>query len=110
MARMGLQAVYRRPKTSVPHPEPTIWPYLLRDLSIERPNQMWYSAITYIPTRRGFLYLVAVMDWASRRLLARRLSNTMDVEFCIEAVEEAMARRWRGTAGRTSSTPIRAAR
>ena len=95
MARMGLQAVYQRPKTSVPHPEHKIWPYLLRDLSIDRPDQVWCSDITYIPMRRGFLYLIAVMDWASRRVLAWRLSNTMDVEFCIEAVEEAMARHGR---------------
>ncbi|CAO3430064.1 Mobile element protein [Azospirillum endophyticum] len=95
MARMGLQAVYQRPKTSVPHPEHKIWPYLLRDLSIDRPDQVWCSDITYIPMRRGFLYLVAVMDWASRRVLAWRLSNTMDVEFCLEAVEEAMARHGR---------------
>ncbi|MGR0189232.1 DDE-type integrase/transposase/recombinase, partial [Azospirillum aestuarii] len=77
--------------TSVPHPEHKIWPYLLRDLTIDRPDQVWCSDITYIPMRRGFLYLVAVMDWASRRVLAWRLSNTMDVEFRIEAVEEAMA-------------------
>ncbi|MFC5359422.1 IS3 family transposase [Azospirillum himalayense] len=95
MARMGLQAVYQRPKTSVPHPEHKIWPYLLRDLSIDRPDQVWCSDITYLPMRRGFLYLVAVMDWATRRVLAWRLSNTMDVEFCLEAVEEAMARHGR---------------
>ncbi|MCW2240420.1 putative transposase [Azospirillum canadense] len=92
MARMGLQTVYQRPKTSVPHPEHKIWPYLLRDLTIDRPDQVWCSDITYIPMRRGFLYLVAVMDWATRKVLSWRLSNTMDVEFCIEAVEEAMAR------------------
>lgn len=91
MARMGLRAVYQRPKTSVPHPEHKIWPYLQRDLTIDRPDHVWCSDITYIPMRRGFLYLVAVMDWASRRVLAWRLSNTMDVEFCVEAVEEAMA-------------------
>jgi putative transposase len=91
MGRMGLQAVYQKPKTTVPHPEHKIWPYLLRDMVIDRPNQVWCTDITYIPMRRGFLYLVAVMDWASRRVLAWRLSNTMDVEFCIEALEEAMA-------------------
>jgi putative transposase len=95
MAKMGLQAVYQRPKTTVPHPEHKIWPYLLRDLTIDRPNHVWCSDITYIPMQRGFLYLVAVMDWASRRVLAWRLSNTMDVEFCIEAVEDAMARHGR---------------
>jgi putative transposase len=92
MATMGFQAVYQRPKTTVPHPEHKIWPYLLRNLTIDRPNQVWCTDITYIPMRRGFLYLVAVMDWASRRVLAWRLSNTMDVEFCIEALEEAIAR------------------
>ncbi|PGH59070.1 IS3 family transposase [Azospirillum palustre] len=92
MVRMGLQAVYQRPKTTVPHPEHKIWPYLLRDLTIDRPDQVWCSDITYIPMRRGFLYLVAVMDWATRKVLSWRLSNTMDVAFCIEAVEEAMAR------------------
>ena len=92
MVKMGLQAVYQRPKTTVPHPEHKIWPYLLRDLAINRPDQVWCSDITYIPMRRGFLYLVAVMDWATRKVLSWRLSNTMDVTFCIEAVEEAMTR------------------
>ncbi|CAO3411725.1 Mobile element protein [Azospirillum largimobile] len=75
-----------------------VWPYLLRDVTIDRPNQVWCADITYIPMRRDFLYLVAVMDWATRKVLSWRLSNTMDVEFCIEAVEEAMARhgRWIG--------------
>jgi len=95
MRRMGLRAVYQKPKTTVPHPEHKIWPYLLRDMIIDRPNQVWCTDITYIPMRRGFLYLVAVMDWASRRILAWRLSNTMDVEFCIEALEDAMARHGR---------------
>lgn len=90
MAVMGLQAVYRRPKTTAPHSEHKIWPYLLRNLTIDRPNQVWCTDITYIPMRRSFLYWGAVMDWASRRVLAWRLSNTMDVEFCIEALEEAM--------------------
>ena len=76
----------------MPHPQHKIWPYLLRDLTIDRPNQVWCADITYIPMRRGFLYLVAVMDWATRKVLAWRLSNTMDVEFCIEALEEALAR------------------
>ncbi|MBY3757268.1 IS3 family transposase [Azospirillum formosense] len=95
MARMGLRAVYQRPKTTVRHPEHKIWPYLLRDLTIDRPNQVWCADITYLPMRRGFLYLVAVMDWTTRKVLSWRLSNTMDVEFCIEAVEEAMARHGR---------------
>jgi putative transposase len=92
MAKMGLAAVYQRPRTTVPHPEHRIWPYLLRDLAIDRPNQVWCADITYIPMRRGFLYLVAVMDWASRKVLAWRLSNTLDAEFCIEALGEALAR------------------
>ena len=92
MAMMGLAPIYQRPRTTVPHPEHRIYPYLLRDLVIDRPNQVWCADITYIPMRRGFLYLVAVMDWATRKVLAWRVSNTMDVEFCIEALEEALAR------------------
>ena len=92
MAKMGLAAVYQRPRTTVPHPEHRTWPYLLRELAIDRPNQVWCADITYIPMRRGFLYLVAVMDWASRKVLAWRLSNTLDAEFCIEALGEALAR------------------
>ena len=92
MAKMGLAAIYQRPRTTIPHPEHRIYPYLLRNLAVERPNQVWCTDITYIPMRRGFLYLVAVMDWSTRRVLSWRLSNTMDVEFCIEALEEALAR------------------
>jgi putative transposase len=92
MAKMGLAAIYQRPRTTIPHPEHRIYPYLLRNLVIGRPNQVWCTDITYIPMRRGFLYLVAVMDWSTRRVLSWRLSNTMDVEFCIEALEEALAR------------------
>jgi putative transposase len=92
MARMGLAAIYQRPRTTVPHPEHRIYPYLLRNLVVDRPNQVWCADITYIPMRRGFLYLVAVMDWATRRVLSWRLSNTMDVDFCIAALEEALAR------------------
>jgi putative transposase len=95
MAKMGLAAVYQRPRTTVPHPEHRKWPYLLRGLVIDRPDQVWCADITYIPMRRGFLYLVAIMDWASRRVLSWRLSNTMDADFCIEALEEAMARHGR---------------
>jgi putative transposase len=90
MAKMGLEAVYQRPKTTVPNTEHRIWPYLLRNKVIDRPNQVWCADITYIPMRRGFLYLVAVMDWASRTVLSWRLSNTMDVEFCREALQEAL--------------------
>jgi putative transposase len=92
MAKMGLAAVYQRPRTTVPQPEHRIWPYLLRSLSIERPNQVWCADLTYSPMRRGFLHLVAVMDWATRKVLSWRLSNTMDVDFCLEALEEALAR------------------
>jgi putative transposase len=91
MAKMGLAPIYQRPRTTVPHPGHRVWPYLLRDLVVERPNQVWCADITYIPMRRGFLYLVAVMDWATRKVLAWRVSNTMDVEFCITALEEALA-------------------
>ncbi len=92
MTLMGLAPIYQRPRTTMPHPEHRIWPYLLRDLAVSRPNQVWCADITYIPMRRGFLYLVAVMDWATRKVLAWRVSNTMDVAFCIEALEEALAR------------------
>lgn len=92
MAKMGLAPIYQRPRTTVPHPEHRVYPYLLRGLAIERPNQVWCADITYIPMRRGFLYLVAVMDWATRKVLAWRVSNTMDVEFCLEALEEALGR------------------
>ncbi len=89
MARMGLRAVHQRPRTTVPHPEHRKFPHLLRDLAIERPNQVRCADIAYIPMRRGFLHLVAIMDWATRRVLSWRLSNTMDTEFCIEALEDA---------------------
>jgi putative transposase len=100
MAKMGLAPIYQRPRTTVPHPEHRVYPYLLRDLAIDRPNQVWCADITYIPMRRGFLYLVAIMDWTSRKVLAWRVSNTMDIEFCLEAWK----RRWRGSARRRSST------
>ena len=92
MAKMGLSPIYQRPRTSDPHPEHRVYPYLLRKLSIERPNHVWCADITYIPMRRGFLYLVAIMDWATRKVLAWRLSNTMDADFCVEALKEALAR------------------
>lgn len=95
MARMDLQAVYQTPRTTVRHPEHRTYPYLLRGLVIDRPDQVWCADITYIPMRRGFLYLVAIMDWFSRKVLAWRLSNTMDVEFCIAALEEAMTKHGR---------------
>jgi putative transposase len=92
MAKMGLAPIYQRPRTSDPHPEHRIYPYLLRDLEITRPGHVWCADITYLPMRRGFLYLVAIMDWASRKVLAWRLSNTMDAAFCVEALKEALAR------------------
>jgi len=92
MAVMGLVPIYQRPRTTVPNPEHRIYPYLLRDLVVDRPNHVWCTDVTYIPMRRGFLYLVAVMDWATRKVLSWRVSNTMDVEFCIEALQEALAR------------------
>ena len=91
MATMGLAPIYQRPRTTVPNPEHRVFPYLLRDMVIEQPNQVWCADITYIPMRRGFLYLVAVMDWATRKVLAWRVSNTMDTAFCVEALEEALA-------------------
>jgi putative transposase len=90
MRRMGIEALYRRRLTSKRHPEHAIYPYLLRGLAIECANQVWALDITYIPMRRGFVYLVAVMDWASRRILAFRLSNTLTADFCVEALEEAV--------------------
>ena len=91
MRLMGLMAAYQKPKTSTPHPEHRRYPYLLRDLAVTRPNQVWCSDITYIPMRKGFLYLVAIMDWHSRKVLSWRLSNTMDADFCVSALEEALA-------------------
>ena len=90
MQRMGLVAIYQRPRTSRPAPEHRIYPYLLRGLSIQRVHQVWAADITYIPMARGFLYLVAVMDWVSRYVLAWRLSNMLDASFCLEALEEAL--------------------
>ena len=92
MRLMGIEAIYQAPRTSKPHPEHKVYPYLLRDLTIERPNHVWCADITYIPVRGGFLYLVAVMDWASRRVLSWRLSNSLDASFCVGALEEALAR------------------
>ena len=90
MRTMGLTAIYRRPRTSQPAPGHKIYPYLLRRMEITRPNQVWAADITYIPMARGFLYLVAIMDWYSRHVMAWRLSNTLDADFCVEALEEAL--------------------
>ena len=92
MRRMGIVAIYRRPNTSKPSPGHKIYPYLLRGLKVERPNQVWATDITYIPMARGFVYLVAVVDWFSRRVLSWRVSIGMEVDFCLEAVEEALAK------------------
>ena len=95
MRLMGLEAIYQAPRTSTPHPQHRIYPYLLhllRNLTVVRPDHVWCADITYIPVRRGFLYLVAIMDWATRHVLAWRLSNTLDARFCIEALNEALAR------------------
>jgi len=92
MKRMGVEAIYRRPNTSKPAPGHKIYPYLLRKLPVIRPNQVWAMDITYIPMARGFVYLAAVIDWFTRRVLSWRLSITLEVDFCIEAVEEALAR------------------
>lgn len=90
MKLMGLSPIYQKPNTSKPHPQHKVYPYLLRGLQIDKPNQVWCTDITYIPMRRGFLYLVAIMDWASRKVLSWRLSNTMDTDFCVAALEEAI--------------------
>lgn len=92
MRLMGIMALHPKARTTRPAPGHRIYPYLLRGLTIDRPNQVWCTDITYIPMARGFLYLVAVMDWHSRKVLAWRLSNTMDVDFCVDALEEAVAK------------------
>jgi len=91
MRKMGIEAIYRRPNTSKPAPGHRIYPYLLRDIAVTRPNQVWAMDISYIPMARGFVYLAAVVDWFSRRILSWKLSITMDVSFCLEAVEEALS-------------------
>ena len=105
MRRMGIEALYRRPRTTKPEPGHKIYPYLLRGLEIVRPNQVWAMDITYIPMAKGFVYLAVVLDWFSRRVLSWRLSITMEASFCVEALQE---ERWQGRASRRSSTPIRA--
>jgi transposase InsO family protein len=89
---MGIEALYRRANTSRRHPCHLIYPYLLRKLVIDRPNQVWATDVTYIPMARGFVYLVAVMDWFSRKVLSWRISNSMTADFCVEALEEAIAK------------------
>jgi len=92
MKTMGIEALYRKPKTSIPHPSQTSYPYLLRELAISRPKQVWATDITYIPMAKGFVYLTVVLDWYSRKALSWRVSNTMDTAFCLEALEEALSR------------------
>jgi len=91
MRLMGIQSTAPQKKTTVPNKAHKIYPYLLKGLTINRPNQVWCSDITYIPMRKGFLYLVAIMDWYSRKVLSWRLSNSMDADFCVEALEEALS-------------------
>jgi putative transposase len=92
MQKMGIRALYQKPRLSAPHPDHKVYPYLLRGVEISRANHCWAADITYLPMARGFCYLVAIMDWASRRVLAWRLSNTLDASFCTEALEEAISR------------------
>ena len=120
MREMGIAAVYRRANTSRRHPQNAIDPYLPRKLNIDRPNQVWATDVTYIPMARGFVYPAAVLDWFSRRVLSRRLSNSLGVDFCVEALEEAIARngapeildtdRARGSPRRASSACCRRTR
>ena len=109
MRRMGIEALYRKPNTSRRRRGDEVYPYLLRDLKIDRANQVWAADITYIPMRKGFVYLFAVMDWSSRRVLAWRLSNTLTTDFCLDAVREALHRYGRPeirTRGASSPAPI----
>ena len=92
MRLMGIEAVYPKPHTSRPHPQHRIYPYLLRDLTVDHANQVWAADITYVPMARGFMYLVAVMDWHSRKILSRRVYNTLDSDFCNQALQEALSR------------------
>ncbi len=91
MKKMAIEALYRRPNTSKPAPGHTVYPYLLRNLAVTRPDQVWVMDITYVPMARGFVYLAVVVDWFSRRVLAWRLSITLSADFCVEALEEALA-------------------
>jgi len=102
---MGIEAIYQKPNTSKGHPDHKVYPYLLRGLTIARPNQVWCADITYIPMAKGFVYLVAVMDWFSRRVLSWRLSIGMETDFCVEALAEAMASRRFSTRIRACSSP-----
>ena len=92
MRIMGIKAIYPKHRTSRPHPEHRVYPYLLRNLTIDRPGQVWTADITYIPMSRGYMYLVAVMDWHSRKVLSWRVSNSLDSDFCVDALTEALSR------------------
>ena len=92
MRLMGIEALYPKPRTTRRHPGHKLYPYLLKDLAITRPNQVWAADITYIPMNRGFMYLVVIMDWYSRKILSWRLSNTMESDFCVQALQEALSR------------------
>ena len=92
MRLMGLEAIYQAPRTRTPHPAHRVYPYVLKGMAIDRPDRVWCADITYIPVQRGFLYLVAIMDWATRHVLSWRLSNTMEASFCVEALNDALAR------------------
>ena len=92
MRLMGIEAVYPKPRTTRRHPNHKVYPYLLRGLAIEQPNQVWAADITYVPINRGYMYLVVVMDWYSRKILSWRISNTMESDFCVEALKEALSR------------------
>lgn len=108
MARMGIEALYRRPKTSQKHPAHKVYPYLLRGLTIDRPNVVWALDITYVPMARGFVYLCVVLDWASRKALTHRVSIAMDASFCVEALEEALRRYGQPDIVNTDSKNLRA--
>jgi putative transposase len=92
MGKMRIAAIYRKRNTSAPHPQHPVYPYLLKNLTIDRPNHVWATDITYIPMRRGFVYLIAILDWATRKVLAHRVSISLTTDFCVEALEEAIAR------------------
>ena len=92
MRQMGMEAIYPKPRTSIPHPSHKVYPYLLRGMVIDTPNKVWATDITYVPMKHGFMYLVAIMDWHSRKVLSWRISNTLDSDFCVSALEEAIGK------------------
>lgn len=109
MRIMRLEAIYPKPGTSIPHPGHGIHPYLLREMEIVRPNQVWAADITYVPMAGGFMYLVAILDWATRKVLAFRVSNSMEADFCVEALQEALAKHGRPEIFniRAASSPVK---